>query len=236
MLCRKTMDVVYILKNGIDPYELRYSLRSLKNFPHDRVWFYGGDPVGIRADRQVVFDQEGSSKWDKVRNSLRMVCMNEDITSSFWLFNDDFFCMKPCKNMLPIYHGTLQDRVKEIQDRRGTSPYAVMLQRTESILREAGKTTLNYAVHVPLLVDRSKALEVLKGYSSPMFRSIYGNHCSIGGEDRADVKIYKTDEEPDHDAEWLSTTNESFKYGAVGRYIREQFKEASRYEIGQTSR
>lgn len=35
-------DAVYILKNDIDPSELRYSLRSLENFPHGKVWFFKG--------------------------------------------------------------------------------------------------------------------------------------------------------------------------------------------------
>ena len=83
-----------------------------------------------------------------------------------------------------------------------------------------------------MLINREKALEVLDSFfGCPMFRSLYGNYCDIKGEDRKDVKIYQLNEEPDPDAEWLSTTNVSFKHGAVGRYIRDQFREACEYEI-----
>lgn len=225
-------DIVYIVKNGIDPYELTYSLRSLKHFPHGNVWIYGGEPEGIKADRQVAFRQKGINKWEKVKNSLQMVCENDEITEDFWLFNDDFFCMRNCLDLAPIYHGTIHDRVQELKKRHRTSEYMMKLLQTEAMLRKHGCDTLNYAVHMPMLVNREKAIEVLDVFGrQPMFRCLYGNYVGIGGEDREDVKIYKTDEEPDHEAEWLSTTNETFAKGLVGEYIRSRLKEASKYEI-----
>lgn len=225
-------DIVYIVKNAVDPYELRYSLRSLRNFPHDKVWIYGGKPEGIQADKQVTMFQQGISKWQKVRNTLEKVCMNDEITEFFWLFNDDFFCMKKCEGMPPVYHGTLHDRVQELKQRHGASKYMTMLTQTESMLKRAGMPTRNYAVHMPMLISREKGLEVLKAFGSfPMFRSLYGNYMNIGGEDREDVKIYRREQEPDHDAEWLSTTDDTFAHGLVGRYIRQQFTEACEYEV-----
>ena len=35
-------DIVYFVKDTDTNEELRYSLRSLANFPHGKVWFYGG--------------------------------------------------------------------------------------------------------------------------------------------------------------------------------------------------
>ena len=55
-------DVVYILKNGCDGYELRYSLRSLANMDHGKVWFVGGQPDGLYPDERMEFEQEGASK------------------------------------------------------------------------------------------------------------------------------------------------------------------------------
>lgn len=225
-------DIVYIVKNKIDPDELRYSLRSLRHFPHDKVWIYGGKPEGIKADEQVTYLQTGISKWEKVRDSLEKVCQNDDITESFWLFNDDFFCMKDCDYLPPIYHGTLNQRIQELRQRHGASEYMRKLMQTEYILKRAGKPTLNYAVHMPMLINRKKALEVLKVFDRcPMFRSLYGNYFGIGGEDREDVKIYLTYEEPSPDCDWLSTTDTSFKHGIVGDFIRENLKEASEYEV-----
>lgn len=226
------MDVVYILRNGIDSEELKYSLRSLKNFPHDKVWFFGGVPKGLKPDVQVAFRQEGRNKWEKVRNSLIRVCKTEELSSSFWLFNDDFFCMKPCGYFPPIFNGTLYSRIVEIEDKaKAMTPYSLQLRKTAELLDSKDMDVLNYAVHLPMLIDKQRALVVLDEFKTcPMFRSLYGNSCGIGGLFHKDVKIYDPKEEPDPDAYWLSTTNESFKRGRVGEYIRSVFKEESMYE------
>lgn len=226
------MDIVYILKNGGTFEELRYSLRSLDNFPHDNVWFYGGNPEGLIPDRQAAFQQDGKNKWEKVRNSLFKVCQNEEISKEFWLFNDDFFCMRPCEGIPPYYDGTLYKRIVAVEQRyRGFSPYSSELRRTVRILEENGLDVKNYAVHMPMLIDREKALVVLDRFSEcPMFRSLYGNYWNVGGVEHKDVKIYLQNEEPDPESDWLSTSDLSFRQGAVGEYIRSVFEKAGVYE------
>lgn len=226
------MDIVYILKNGGTFEELRYSLRSLENFPHDNVWFYGGSPEGLIPDRQAAFQQDGMNKWEKVRNSLFKVCQNEEVSKEFWLFNDDFFCMRPCEGIPPYYDGTLYERIVEVEDRnRAFSPYSRELRRTARILQENGLGVKNYAVHMPMLIDREKALEVLEKFEEcPMFRSLYGNYWNVGGRNHKDVKIYEPDEIPDPKADWLSTSDMSFRKGKVGIYIRDVFGKAGQYE------
>ena len=113
-------DVVYILKSDAAPDELRYSLRSIcENLNFRKVWFYCGKPDGLEPDVHVPMIQTGSSKWEKARSSLVAVCKNDDITKKFWLFNDDFYVLKPCKNTKPYHRGLLQDHVKLIEKKRG---------------------------------------------------------------------------------------------------------------------
>lgn len=227
-------DVVYILKEDVDPNELKYSLRSLKNFPHGRVWFYGGKPRGLTPDVQVEYRQHGATKWERVRNTLVDICRNEDMPQQFWLFNDDFFCMKPCDGIPAFYHGSIYGRVEEIEQKL-RSRYSAQLRRTADLLESHGLDVKNYAVHLPMLIDKSRALTVLREFSEcPMFRCLYGNSCDIGGVDREDVKIVDLTKRPPADADWLSTSNKSFRYGTVGRVIRDTFREASEYEREQT--
>lgn len=225
-------DIVYILKNDIVSRELRYSLRSLKNFPHGKVWFFGGWPEGLHPDVQVTLLQKGCSKWEKVRNTLFTVCGTRELTDNFWLFNDDFYCMKPCDEIPPYYHGDLQGRIEEIRRAHHVSTsYRTQLQRTKDALEAAGFSTLNYAVHMPMLLNKEKTHEVITKFSDvPMFRSLYGNYWNVGGVDRSDVKIVRPDQEPDPDSDWLSTSDGSFRFGKVGEYIKAQFQEASEYE------
>lgn len=227
-------DIVYFVKESPENEELRYSLRSIeRNFPHNKVWFYGGKPNGLKPDKRVPITQTCPTKWQNVKFMLRMACKNDDITEDFWLFNDDFFVMKPVKELPPIYDGDLYKRIVRLEGRYGDKPtnYTANLRKAVKELENRGLECLNYAVHIPILVNRKKALEVLKEFPNcPMFRSLYGNYCKIGGKDYHDVKIHEINKGVDPDWEFLSTADISFKNGKVGEYIREAFKERSRFE------
>lgn len=225
-------DVVYILKQYAQPDELRYSLRSIcENMEFNRVWFYCGKPKGIEPDVYVPIMQRGASKWEKVRSSLIEVCKNDEITKSFWLFNDDFYVMKPFTRTEPFHVGYMREHIERVEARHnGPTPYTLQLRKCEAILKEAGLSTLDYAIHVPLLVDRSKMLEALNTFPDcPMFRSLYGNYANIGGTKRNDVKVIKSDMNFDTDADLLSTSDKTF--GAVARFLDERFPEPCRYEV-----
>lgn len=226
-------DVVYILKQYAQPNELKYSLRSIcENMEFKRVWFYCGKPNGITPDVYVPIMQRGASKWEKVRSSLIEVCKNDDITKSFWLFNDDFFVMKPFTRTEPYHGGYMREHIERVEARHnGPTPYTLQLRKCEAILKEAGHSTLDYALHVPLLVDRSKMLEALNTFPDcPMFRSLYGNYANIGGTKRNDVKVIKSDMSFDTDADLLSTSDATFT-GEVGRFLAKRFPTPCRYEV-----
>ena len=233
MKLTKDIDIVYILRNDIEPQELRYSLRSLKNFPHGKVWFFGGEPAYLRADGQKYVAQRGDTPWSRVSYTLRQVCEDNDVTEDFWLFNDDFFVMKPLQEYVPRYNGTLMEHVAEVEARHGGHPsaYTAELRQTAKALEAKGYDTKNYACHVPILINREKALKTLNEFPFvPMFRSLYGNQFDIGGVNLPDVKIAVINKEPDHEAELLSTADNSWLVGKIGAYIREQFPEPCRYE------
>ena len=229
-------DIVYILKNDVKPEELRYSLRSVcKNFPYRKIWFYGGKPEGIEPDEMVEVVQTGSNKWQRVNSTLRLICRNDKITEDFWLFNDDFFIMQQVNDFDPMYAGTLEERVERIRARHGgrTTAYARQLRDTARILANNGCDTYDYALHVPMLINREKALLTLMKFDNcPMFRSLYGNHHRIGGTRIKDVKIQDQDKVPEGNAVLLSSNDKSFSEGKIGKYIRNQFPVKCKYENG----
>ena len=226
-------DIVYILKEGVEPDEIRYSLRSVcKNFPYKEVWFYGGKPEGITPDHYVEFRQKGMMPWEKVVSTIIEICRNKEISDDFWLFNDDFFIMKKVEDMPPYYDKTLLRRIQQIEGRRGGAPslYSTQLRRTREALVNEGYRTLNYAVHMPMLINKKKALKVIMKYPKvSMFRSLYGNVYRVGGEQHTDVKIFD-DKSPKKDVDFLSTTETSFRNCPVGEFIRERFPEKCKYE------
>lgn len=226
-------DIVYILRNDIEPQELRYSLRSLENFPHRDVRFVGGEPAYLRADRQVYIAQKGATPWERSTYTIQKICSSDETPEEFWLFNDDFFIMKPQKELGPKYNGDLWAHIAYIERRHGgrKSAYTAQLRRTAEKLEDAGFQTRNYAMHIPMLINKQNALETLDRFPfTPMFRSLYGNMHDIGGENMADVKIATITEKPSEEAEFLSTSDNSWLVGEIGRFIRARFTEPSKYE------
>ena len=226
-------DVVYILKAGCSADELRFSLRSIEaNMTHGKVWFYCGRPAGITPDEHVPYVQTGLNKWERVRNTLVQVCKNEEITDKFWLFNDDFYVLQRMTRTVPLHRGELSDHIRGIEARHGRpSGYSRRLKQCETMLRDAGLTTLDYALHVPMLIDRVKALETLRTFPDcPMFRSLYGNYAKVGGEYHEDVKTVDPDKIIPDGADFFSTSNKSFD-GEVRRQMEELFPDPCRYEV-----
>lgn len=228
-------DVVYILKANAKSEELRFSLRSIeKNMDHGKVWFYCGCPGGFIPDEYVPHDQKGPTKWERVRSSLIQVCRNDKIGKQFWLFNDDFFIMQPMQSAKNYHRGLLSDHIKDIELRHcgGSTGYTRNLRLCEQQLREAGMTTLDYAIHVPLLVDRAKMLEALQMFPRcPMFRSIYGNYAQIGGDFIKDCKTTDPERIIDPEDPFFSTSNRAFS-GRVMEQMQKFFPDPCKYEEG----
>lgn len=229
-------DVVYILKYDVGLGELRYSLRSIeKNLPHGDVWFVCGQPFGLIPDRTITMRQKGILKWEKARSSMLKVCSNPHVPEKFWLFNDDFFVLKPVESETPFFGGTLRDHILHIEHRYNDkhTGYTRALRYCESTLNDSDLPTFDYALHVPMLIDKQKMLEALETFPDcPMFRSLYGNYAGIGGDQHDDVKIVSLTEGIADGADYVSTSNDSFKNGLVGKQIRDMFPDMCRYEYG----
>lgn len=230
----KKLDIVYILKEDMtDAEELRYSLRSVeKNFPHRKVWFVCGKPKGITPDGFIPHKQQSDVKWQRIKESMWKVIENDDITEDFFLFNDDFFIMKPFKGKYTNFvDGTLARRIEELREENPwLNHYGRTLFKAEQELMALNCPTMNYDVHLPMLFNKQLAAASINKCSSPQMRSVYGNINRVPYIIHPDVKVYSLDELPE-DPDFLSTNDGTFKDGAVGRYIRECFSDPSRFEV-----
>lgn len=223
-------DIVYFVKDTVENEELRYSLRSLSNFPHAKVWFYGGCPKELKPDEHIKVIQDQPTKWANIFKMFKMACENKDISNNFWLFNDDFFIMNPVKNGPNYYEGDLYKRVVTLEDRHdGITPYSQQLRYTLQELESLGCGTKNYAVHTPMLINKKKGQELTKIIDGSMIRCVYGNYFKVGGENHRDVKIDSVTKKW-KDTEYLSTNDKSFK-GEVGNQIKELFNHKCKYEL-----
>ena len=225
-------DIVYILKDDIATEELRYSLRSIeKNFPHRFVWFVGGQPEGLKPDRMLRHTQVGANKWLKIKSSMLEVVKQEELSDEFFLFNDDFFVTKPFgKKFVNFTDRTLADRIEDFRkENPRLNRYARTLVQTEEELKAQWYGTLNFEVHIPMLFEKNKVEAALCNCFSPQMRSLYGNIVGCKVIDRRDVKVNSFSDIP-YGMDFVSTNDNTFTCGNVGRYIRDLFKEPSRFE------
>ena len=225
-------DAIYILKKEVDTEELKFSLRSIeKNFPVNRVWFVGGQPKGFKNVSRLQHEQLGNCKWELIRSSMWKAVNEEDLTEEFFLFNDDFFVMKPVdtdkfKNFVD---GTLDRRIQELHTEQGMNPYCRTLFKLEQELLTMKEPTMNYDVHLPMLLNKGQVKATLYKCSSPQMRSAIGNINGLPFTIHPDVKVYDLESVPT-DETYLSTNDNTFQNGKVGQYIRDTFKDKSMFE------
>ena len=226
-------DLIYILKADIDTEELKYSLRSVEqNFPINRVWFVGGQPEGLEPDIRLKHDQVGNSKWEMIRSSMWKAVSDERLSEDFFLFNDDFFVMEPVDtdSFRNFVDGTLERRIDELHSESGMNPYTRTLFKLEQELKTMHEPTMNFDVHLPMLLNKEQVRSTLYKCSSPQMRSAIGNINRLPFVIHPDVKVYDLESVPVNET-YLSTNDDTFKKGNVGKYIRETFTTKSRFEV-----
>jgi hypothetical protein len=227
------VDVVYPVKAGpCAGDELRHSLRSLVNLPHDRVWVVGDRPRWLVGARHIPVPQ-ASTKYLNSTTNVRTACLNPDVSDPFVLFNDDFFVLQPIDEVPVLHRGPVDVEEKRLIALRSGS-YLRGLRDTRRVLATRGYTDLlSYELHVPLVVHKAAMLQALEmGSRVPVWhkRTAYGAVARLGGVESADVKIASRLDLPPADAVFVSTTDEAFRSGAVGRFLRAAFPNPSPYE------
>lgn len=226
-------DLIYILKADIDTEELKYSLRSVEqNFPINRVWFVGGQPEGLEPDIRLKHDQIGNSKWEMIRSSMWKAVSDERLSEDFFLFNDDFFVMEPVDtdSFRNFVDGTLERRIDELHSESGMNAYTRTLFKLEQELKTMHEPTMNFDVHLPMLLNKEQVRSTLYKCSSPQMRSAIGNINRLPFVIHPDVKVYDLESVPVNET-YLSTNDDTFRKGNVGKYIRETFTTKSRFEV-----
>lgn len=233
------MDVVYLVKPSERNEEIRWSLRSLKNLPHDRVFFSGYMPSWVRNVTHIpVFQLPGQKHANSIRNQ-RAALEHPEVSDPFILFNDDHFVMKPQTHMPVLNWGLVRD-VLDGGHNLG-QVFRRSMQWTHDILRdELGYEPLSYQLHVPLVWHKDQILRTFDTYSpfappgiNPHYVTIAGNRFGWGGRTLTeDVKLLRA-QDPITDrvrnSDFLSTSDVAFE-GHPGIYIRGQFPKRSIYE------
>lgn len=239
-------DIVYIVgPNRHAPdrnAELRYSLRSLANVPHNKVWIVGQKPDWVINVGYIPTEQKQDKYQNAYRNTMAAT-LSVDIADDFLLFNDDMFAMQPMASVPPKHRGPVREVVADYKQRSRLGGYLSGMESTAALLASIGfSDPLSYELHIPMPVNKHRLRETLITYQfliggtrrSAMLhkRTWYGNMQRIGGEYHEDVKVFHPRQTPDqwlHSA-WLSTGDNSWCKHEVGVHIRTVFNKPSPYE------
>jgi hypothetical protein len=230
------MDYVYLTKVGFY-HELKFSIRSLLHYkPDANVIIVGGKPSWFTGEYYI--STYGGSKHRSVKQSLRRIIANDNISEDFVLMNDDFFFLKQPIVEHPYYTmGTLAHHHKIYMDRDIKSRYRFLLGKTNNKLKELGvEKPLSFETHTPIIYNKHKLYDILK--YRMMWRSAYGNlNKVLSSYIKEDVKIYDVNTlvnrwEHCKQLGLLSTSDKSFQL--VYPKLKEMFPEKSRLEAGSS--
>jgi len=224
-------DVLYIVKVSEKNEELKYSLRSLKNLKHCRIFISGYKPSWVKED--VIHlnpAQQKGQKYQNIKNNLLTAIKDSRLSDEFILMNDDFFIMHPVKRVPTLRRiKPIEHYIKFFSKLDGQSYYVKTMKATRDLLRSWGiKKIYSYELHVPFLYNKAKLLvltDKLETDHYPHLRTIYGNYYNIAGQPIKDVKIINDTQDIPHESCYLSTIDESFASCRVGEYIRLSFPE-----------
>lgn len=239
------MDIVYLVKNNPNnnSEELRYSLRSLRNLPHRKVFIVGERPDWIQDTEFISVTQDGE-KHSNVARSFSSAVRSSTLSNNFVLMNDDFFIMKQMEEVPSLFLGPMSQVIEGYYARypEGSSYIRKMERLYEALISKGVSNPLSYELHAPMVFNKQKAVQMCdSGEQLYQMRTYYGNAYEVGGLEAEDVKVFL---DPTHNsAEYnqnpvqymekqlmLSATGGSFSRGLVGDFVRQSFPDRSIYE------
>lgn len=230
------MDIVYTLSKHTGQ-ELVFSLRSLQNIPHDRVFFVGGCPDWAKNVTHIPTEQK-DTKYKNTTNNLIAACKDSRISGDFVLMNDDFFILdRISPEELNLHNGPVDkslDRYHRLIPHG--SKYVQGMEQTKHFLQGVGiSNPLSYELHTPFVINKKR---FLKMFSLPGIldipclhkRSAYGNLYLTGGVEMQDVKIFGKERfVPNNCGKFLSCNDIGF--WQVRSFLMSKFPDKSPYEI-----
>ena len=226
-------DVVYVCRDGENP-ELRYSLRTLVNVDHDRVWIFGGAPAWInRATVTHHKRVQGGSPYSSTRGHIGAACNVAEVSDPFMLWNDDFYAMREVGSV-PLYHrGPLESTLEEYAALK--TPWGKGLRGTAALMKHLGLLTgaMSYDIHLPLIVHKAEMREALRlarkaTVDAIHIRTLYGALSDLDGVEHHDPKLMRRSD-PFPRGAWLSSGKDTFR-STVEPVLRYLFPDKSHYE------
>lgn len=235
------MDVLYTIKDGREfNEELVYSLRSLVNIPHERVFIVGGVPLDVKKSEIIhIPTEQKSTKWRNSTSNLKTAILDDRLSDDFIYMNDDFFILKPINEPvkeLNLHFGSMADYYDRLAKKHAETPYMRGMLETKNLLNNLGvQEPLSYELHIPFIFNKKHLKEMfsIKGIENINVlhkRSLYGNLYLKKSQFYKDVKLFNgMNFDAKNFNKFVSTDATSFL--KVRPFLETQFNKKSKYEI-----
>lgn len=234
----KKIDLVYILGSGScwNNNEIRFSLRSAeKYFEFDRVFIIGEMPEWMQNVTHIDVSDDSKNKLLNARKKYIAGAKSKMISDNFILMNDDFFFLKPVKEIKYYSRGTLDHMIEKHPTRAGY--YFKALYDTKQRLNLLGiKNPKDFEIHAPIIFNKNDLLVTISmmGIYHPfLLRTAYGNLIEVKSKKVRDFKAenFETVKIMEKEGnEFLSITNSIVANPNFREWIKEKFPEVSRFE------
>lgn len=191
-------DVVYVVRPGETNEALRYSLRSLINLPHRRIYVAGYCPSWVTGVIPIYRDQRNQSDQENSNANLLQATLDPDLSDDFIFMNDDFMVMEPLQALKPMHQGSLDARIRAYQaGNRMHQAYSLITTKRALVgLGWSSDGLLSYELHMPMLLNKQKVWRIFDYWLNyrhyPLFamrpRTLYGNAYQLNGDLTSDAK------------------------------------------------
>jgi len=231
------LDVVYVVREGETNESLIYSLRSLDNIPHGKVFISGGCPPELKGVYHIQKDAGGMEMPDQEDSNLNLflASINPDLSDDFIFMNDDFFILKKLPEIPVMHQGSLDERIAAYRsDNRFHQAYSLI--RTRDVLMtlnnyNPAEPLLSYELHMPMVMNKYKLaymFEMWRSLGLELFalrpRTMYGNMYKLKGVNTRDAKNTVDTEGR------FTSTGVDFDISLAGDIVRREFSKPGAYE------
>lgn len=221
------MDVVYPYRYAPRDLELKYSLRSLVNLPHEQVIISGDRPRIVSGNVKHVATLRRANRYASSTLNILAAAERKVRTERFVVMNDDMFILKPWT----FTHENRGTVAEYLETGRAKGDYLAHILATVDILKAHGvDEPLWFGLHTPTVYERAKLIELVREFTGKRYllRTLYHNLFPQPSARRDDVKLRQWAEPGDVDI--VSTSDECGRDPAFIAWVNARFPEPSPYE------